>query len=174
MLGFRVSNCSVAVCVIHVHEINSHEINSHEINSHEVNSHQINTVLWSMVDTVGKCTCVSSLHLASTFHFEPLPLVPWCCECVVCVSLFCSTTVGVLPHGLNLIGQICSVICTNLLFCIILLTDPSLANSIHVQRRPTHALLLSDNDGRGNCHCLCTKIQPVSNPHTLCNLLKYR
>ena len=79
-----------------------------------------------------------------------------------------------LSHGLNLIGQICSVICTNLLFCIILLTDPSLANSIHVQRRPTHALLLSDHDGRGNCHCLCAEIQPVSNRHMLCNLLKYR
>ena len=77
-----------------------------------------------------------------------------------------------LSHGLNLIGQICSVICTNLLLHIILLPDPSLANSIHVQRWPTHALFLSDHDGRGNCYCLCSKIQPVSNPHTLCNLLK--
>ena len=77
-----------------------------------------------------------------------------------------------LSHGLNLIGQICSVICTNLLLCIILLPDPSLTNSIHVQRWPTHALLVPDRDGRGNCHCLCTKIQPVSNSHMLCNLVK--
>ena len=49
---------------------------------------------------------------------------------------------------------------------IILLPDPSLANSIHVQRRPTYALFLSDHDGWSSRHCLCTKIQPVSNTHT--------
>ena len=59
-----------------------------------------------------------------------------------------------------------------LLLCIILLPDPSLTNSIHAQCWPTHVLLLPDHDGWGNWHCLCSKIQSVSNSHTVCNLLK--
>ena len=55
-----------------------------------------------------------------------------------------------------------------LLLCIILLPDPSLTNSIHVQCWPTHVLFLPDHDGRGNCYCLCSKIQSVKQPtHSL-------
>ena len=74
-----------------------------------------------------------------------------------------------LSHSLNLIGQICSVVCTNLLLCIILLPDRSLANSIHAQHWSTHRTV---HDGWGNCHCLCSKIQSVSNLHIFCNLIK--
>ncbi len=40
--------------------------------------------------------------------------------------------------------------------------DSSFANSIHVQRGSAHSLLLSGHAGRGNSHCLCTEIPPVS------------
>ena len=82
------------------------------------------------------------------------------------------TTLFTYHYYCRAVSQICSVVCTNLLLCIILLPDPSLANSIHVQRWPTHVLLLPDHDGWGNWHCLCSKIQSVSNSHTVCNLLK--